>query len=145
MTKGKNVQLKRTGFLKAYATCGNITAAARACDIHRNLHYNTWLKDPEYVEAFKDAGDEAIETLEAEARRRAHDGLVRYKFDKNGDPIRHPETGEPYYELQYSDTLLIFLLKALRPKVYREKVEHTGPDGGPITIEHLAPMRRDDG
>jgi hypothetical protein len=57
---------------------------------------------------------------------------VRYKFLKNGKPIVHPVTHEPYYELEYSDTLLIFLLKGIRPEKYRERFEHSGPEGGPI-------------
>jgi len=39
------------------------------------------------------------------------------------------------YVRRYSDTLLIFLLKARRPGKYGDKVtaEHTGPGGGPVT------------
>ena len=61
----------------------------------------------------------ATEVLEAEARRRAVTGVRRLKFDK-GQAIIDPETGEPYVELDYSDVLLIFLLKARAPEKYRE-------------------------
>ena len=35
---------------------------------------------------------------------------------------------------EYSDTLLIFMLKARKPDVYRERasIEHTGANGGPL-------------
>jgi len=95
--------------------------------IHRETHY-WWLKhDPAYAVAFAQAEEKAADALEAEARRRAINGVLRYKFDK-GRPITNPETGEPYYELEYSDTLLIFLLKAHKPTVYRETVhqQHSG-------------------
>ena len=107
-------RIKKVAFLSAFRKCGNITSAARACGIDRSSHYQ-WLAQAEYAEAFTHALDDATDELEAVARERATAG---------------------------SDLLLIFLLKALRPKVYREKVEHTGPDGGPITIEHLAPQMR---
>ena len=51
-----------------------------------------------------------------------------------------PRTKQPYLELDYSDTLLIFLLKGLRPQKYRERYEHTGANGGPIAIQ---PVRLD--
>ena len=106
--------IKKAAFLKAYRECGNISEASRAVGISRARHY-AWVKvSPEYVEAFNHATDDAIDELEQVARSRAKKG---------------------------SDLLLIFLLRALRPSMYREKVEHTGKDGGPITIEHLAPMR----
>lgn len=41
---------------------------------------------------------------------------------------------------EYSDTLAIFLLKAHNPDKYREnsKVQLTGPDDGPVQVEHKA-------
>lgn len=134
--------------LAAYAQCGNITRAATAAGVARSMHY-LWLQEPEYADAFDRANDEAVERMEEEARRRAVEGVTRYKFDK-GRPILHPtlcicgavkqehdETGcarteckeflsAPYTEHEYSDTLLIFLLKGAKPERYRERVEHTG-------------------
>lgn len=131
---------KKRAFLAAYAQCGNVTQAAEAAGIPRSLHYK-WLEQegPEgdaYREAFAQAQEEAADRLEAEARRRAVEGVVRYRFTKDGDPIRHPVTGEPYYELEYSDTLLIFLLKAARPEKYadRTKAEITGANGAPFYV-----------
>src|SRR5262245_35751476 len=39
---------------------------------------------------------------------------------------------------KYSDSLLMFLLKAHRPDKFRERqsIEHTGKDGGPIAYQH---------
>ena len=135
-------RVKKDIFLEAYAKCGNVSRAATLSDIDRGQHYRWMLSDPKYAVAFEMAQEQAIELLEAEVRRRGLEGDKKYKFDKAGKPIKHPRTGEPYYERQYSDTLLIFLLKSLKPGVYRDRVEHTGPDGGPITIEHLAPQLR---
>jgi hypothetical protein len=46
-----------------------------------------------------------------------------------------------------SDVLLIFLLKALRPTIYRENVrlEHTGPDGRMPEITVIYENRKIDG
>ena len=54
----------------------------------------------------------------------------------------HPETGEQYAECDYSDTLLIFLLKGNRPEKYRERlnVQH---EGGVKILELPAKPKRD--
>jgi hypothetical protein len=112
-------RLKRLEFAAHYATTGNLTLSAQAVGISRQSHY-LWLEsDPEYATAFAEADAKACDLLEAEARRRAIEGLPKYKFHE-GKPVLHPETGEPYYERDYSDTLLIFLLKGLRPDKYRD-------------------------
>lgn len=36
--------------------------------------------------------------------------------------------------MKSSDTLLIFRLKALAPDKYRERLEHSGPGGGPLEV-----------
>lgn len=102
---------KQRAFLAAYGRTGIIGDAARRAKIGRQSHYD-WLSDPEYAKAFADAKEESIELLEKSVRQRA----MR---------ARKP-----------SDLLSIFLLKAARPNVYRDnaKVELTGSDGGPISI-----------
>src|SRR5262245_44503007 len=79
-------------FLNAYALHGNITKAAELAGLTRQSHYK-WLPDPHYAAAFEEASEVAIDLLVNEARRRAMGG---------------------------SDTLLIFLLKGLRPKTFRD-------------------------
>ncbi len=39
---------------------------------------------------------------------------------------------KPLGLIKYSDSLLMFLLRGLRPERYRERTEVTGKDGGPI-------------
>jgi hypothetical protein len=38
---------------------------------------------------------------------------------------------------EFDTTAAIFILKARRPKVYRDnaRIEHTGPGGGPVQVE----------
>lgn len=126
----------QNAFLVAMSLTGNISASARAAGVDRGMHYDWLTFDTEYAERFKEAKAEAIEVLETEARRRAIEGLVTYKFTQSGKPIKHPVTGEPYFEHKVSDTLLIFLLKAEAPEKYRDQLAVTGVQGGaPIKTE----------
>jgi hypothetical protein len=75
--------------------------------------------DAEFAELWDEALEEGIQQLEEEARRRAVEGVTV--------PIMY--RGEQVASVQeFSDTLLIFLLKAKRPEVYRDRhhVEHHG-------------------
>jgi hypothetical protein len=133
-------------FLIAYARVGTVTRAATAARVDRATHQN-WMKYPgppgeAYRLAFEQAEAMAADILEDEARRRAVEGLVRYQFDRAGNPLMFPGTKKPYYELEYSDTLLLAQLKANRPDKYRERIEHTGKDGGPIQVEPVVDKLR---
>jgi hypothetical protein len=113
---------KKGVFLTRLAECANITDACRAADIPRRTAYNAKAADEKFAASWQEAIDTYIDDrLEAEADRRAVEGVRKKKFTKNGEPIMDTETGKQYEEREYSDTLLIFRLKALRPDVYREK------------------------
>lgn len=118
MTQGRKACTKRTPekdikannqrvFVEQLVKGQTITAAAKAAGICRRTAYSWRESDKTFAEAWDDALEIGTEKLETEATRRALEG---------------------------SDTLLIFLLKARRPKVYRERVstEVTGPDGQPL-------------
>lgn len=130
---------KKRAFLAAYAETGSLRAASRASGVSRSSHRNWQANDPEYAQAAAETVALVSDNLEDEARRRAVDGTRKYKFDKNGEPIKHPETGEPYYEHAYSDTLLIFLLKGNNPEKFGDRVEQTHKGGveNPVTIFEL--------
>ncbi|MBA3313526.1 MAG: hypothetical protein H0T47_09615 [Planctomycetaceae bacterium] len=111
----------QAAFLAAYEASGQVTSASVAAEVDRSAHYR-WLKDePAYVAAFERSEAIAAGGLKDEARRRAVEGLRRYKFTKSGDPILHPITKEPYFEDARSDTLLLAELKAKFPDEYRER------------------------
>ena len=106
-------------FIKWLSRKGNVTAACDKAKISRQHAYRTRNADPDFAAAWDEALAEATERLEMEALRRARDGVLEpvfYKGDKIGSVRR------------YSDTLLIFLLKAHAPDKYREnsRVEHSG-------------------
>lgn len=114
----------QTKFLAAYSALGLIGGAARAAGISRNAHYWWLANDKDYPPKFEAAQQEANESLEREARRRAVEGTVRLKFYK-GKPIIDPRTGKPYVEREYSDRMLEIALKAHMPEKYteRQKIE----------------------
>ncbi len=104
---------KKRAMLAAYAEVGTVVRAAEIAGIDRSTHYAWMGSDPAYAEAFAAAGEQAVERLEQEARRRAVEGTEKpvYQGGKLVGTIR-----------EYSDTLLIFLLKGALPEKYRERV-----------------------
>lgn len=114
-------------FLAELALRGNILDSCGASGVSRSNVYQRRDADPDFALAMAQALEDATDRLEREAWRRAHEGLVRKQFYK-GDPLIDPETGAQYVEREYSDTLMVQLLKAHKPDKYRERreVEHTG-------------------
>ena len=80
-------------------------------------------EDPEFEDQWDEAIEAAADVLEAEARRRAVDGIEVRHYDRDGKLVST--------EHKYSDTLLIFLLKGVRPNKYRDNAtlghEFQGP------------------
>lgn len=82
-------------FLEVVAATGNVRLAAGAAGVSRDAPYKRAARSPAFAARWTRAREDAIDTLEAEARRRALSG---------------------------SDALLMFLLRALRPAVFRETI-----------------------
>jgi argininosuccinate synthase len=123
MTQRKNAResktfLRQRAFIAAYAATASMTAAAKAAHVSRQQHYH-WLEQDAYRKAWEDTQEQAAQTAEDEAVRRAIAGVKRPVLYK-GLPVK---TGRRIlYEYQYSDTLLLALLKRFRPALYREHV-----------------------
>lgn len=131
----------KSEFLSEFARTGNISVACQRTGTARATAYAWRAQDADFAAAWLEAELQATEVLEEEARRRASDGLIRKKFDK-GKPIIDLETGEQYVEREYSDTLLIFLLKARNPEKYRERTDVRGSLAvtGGVTISYMPQM-----
>lgn len=134
----------KRAFLEAFARSGVVGVAAKAVDMHRSTH-GKWMHEegPEadaYREAFDQAKDAAADLLEATAINRAVRGTRRLVLHE-GKPvlIENLDTGEMerLWEVKYSDTMLIFMLKAARPEKFRERYEFSGPGGGPLQLQVL--------
>ena len=105
-------------FLDRLKATGNVTLAATGAGVTRQNAYRTRSRNKAFRRSWDEALEQAVDLLEGEARRRAT-GISRdiyYAGEKVGE------------ESVYSDMLLIFLLKAHRPHLYRDnvKVEHSG-------------------
>lgn len=168
-------------FLAAYAEHGVKYRACAAAGISDRLIYTPrWRNNEAFQAAMKEAYKLSAYSLEDEARRRAVEGMRRYRFNRHGENVRHPELcecghglahhprrapedvpeaqvvdpetgregidyavanrrpcndpecvdadhpctdfiGMPYYEHEYSDTLLKTLLSGARPDRYAKK------------------------
>lgn len=115
-TDAQRSAIKRA-FLANLAEFGNHTLASSAAGVTRNTAYK-WLEDdPEFAAGYEDANVAATEKLEAEAWRRAVNGneYVRRSY------WRGQVVGEDV-KREYSDVLMLALLKARAPAKYREQI-----------------------
>lgn len=142
----------KLGLLAYYENSGNIREACKSVGVPL-AQVERWLdEDTDFKIKFARAQRLAGNMLEAEMKRRAVDGMRRYKFDKGRPTMWLPPEGHPehklwqppkdhpayqgegvqitkavhYYELSYSDTLLMFMAKGAMPEKYGDKVDHTG-------------------
>lgn len=94
-------------FLKVLRVSCNVTGACRAAKIGRRTAYDWREADPDFAAAWKDAEEEAADTLEQVAWKRATEGQ--------------------------SDRLMEILLKGHRPERYVDKFK--GELTGAITVK----------
>ena len=107
-------------FLDELRQCGNVRAACAQSGIERSTAYKSRKDDDAFAAAWKDALDDAIDSLEAEAWRRARDGNEKIILWQ-GKPVK---VGRKFLiERDYSDTLLTLLLKAHRGEKFRERTD----------------------
>lgn len=120
--------------MDALAKTGNVTDSARAAGVARPHVYEWKRDDPAFAAAWDDALEQAADVMEREALRRAVEGTEKPIFGSLGYRMGSGKIGQVR---EYSDTLLIFLLKGARPEKYRERNEITGSGGGPIVIRQF--------
>lgn len=136
-------------FLEALSLMPNVAAAYRSARISKPMVYLERKNNEAFREAWDDALEQGVALLERIAHERATIGekkrVVR-TLTKTVDG-KVVETTEAVEEtLVVSNAMLIFLLKAHKPKTYRERVEHrhTGADGeGPVQVEVYRKPTRD--
>jgi hypothetical protein len=102
---------KKEAFLAALAEGDSIVGACKVAEIGRSTAYEWRELDQTFHLGWEQALEASTEKLEREGFRRAIDG---------------------------SDTLLIFLLKARRPQIYRERYDGPGPKPRrKLSLDHL--------
>ena len=110
----------------------SVSMACRVAGIHPTTAYNWKRNDPAFAESWEMAIEEGIDALEDEALRRAVGGVERPVF-KDGELVGHTT--------QYSDQLLMFLLKGRRPTRYRDRMAIGGDEEAPPVRIENAPAR----
>jgi hypothetical protein len=120
---------RREAFLTALAATGIVSTAASIAGITRVRAYQVRRQDPGFASAWEDAEAQAADALEAEAWRRAVDGVPE-PVVSSGRVVRDDD-GQPLAIRRYSDNLLLALLKARRPERFKDRavVEHDIADG----------------
>ena len=110
-----NASYKKGKFLEAFARTGMIGKSAVLAGVNRKTTYRWRRDDQTFSKAFEEAKEEVLESFEAEARRRAIEGTDEpvYQGGKLAGTIR-----------RFSDVLLIFMLKSLKPEKYRDSYDH---------------------
>lgn len=88
-----------------------MTASVQTIGISRQTAYDWRAADPKFAEAWEVAVELGTDSLEDEAIRRARVGTDKPVY-QGGELVGHVR--------EFSDTLMIFMLKARRPGKYRE-------------------------
>ena len=148
-------------FLNHLARMGNVTLAAGAAGVGRMTVYEHKAADKAFAAKWDEAMQDAADTLEAEARRRAVEGVQKYithktelvtvPVDKDGKVVA---PGDPTYvasvplvEKLYSDNLLLAMLRAKKPNEYRDNISLTNSStpvvDDEIVLVHTAPPAKE--
>ncbi len=106
-------------FLATLAESGNVTVAAQAAGVSRSGVYVQRQLDDAFAKAWEEAEEVAADRLEAEAWRRAVEGVAEPLV--SAGKLVSGEDGRPMVIRRYSDNLLALLLRAHRPEKYRER------------------------
>jgi len=129
---------KKAEFLSALAETGQVQRAAQQVGFAPSIMYRHARTDPAFAQQWEATMQQAMDTvLEPEAIRRAVAGVekaVYYKGEQVG------------VEREYSDTLLIFLLKGWKSDRYKDRsaVFHRGAVALLRKLERLGRMTPDE-
>lgn len=124
-------------FLAALAETGIVTRAAEAAGVETSTVYSLREVDAAFAESWRLARESAADRMEQEALRRALEGVEEPVFGSGGTGFGTVEVGSIR---RYSDTLLIFMLKGIRPEKYRERRELSGKLDGSLEVKNLASL-----
>lgn len=126
----RSKERKQADFLSWFSELASVARSCRKAKVSRATFY-VWYNNPKEAKfraLYEEACKQALVALEDEAVRRAFEGVNRPVF-QNGKKVGQIK--------EYSDTLLIVLLKARDPEKYKERFHKivTGQNGGPVEVE----------
>lgn len=120
-------------FIDVLTKSGNVSFACRLAGISHSHSYNMKKNRAGFSDRWEEAIKVSADALEEEARRRAVDGVDRPVFYQGAKVGTMKE---------YSDQLLIQLLKAHKPEQFNERLQVTGPGGGGLVVDHVITLKR---
>ncbi len=123
-------------FLMHFAKSGIQGQACSLAGCSRISVHHWKAEDKIFAQLYDEAMEISIEALEIEARRRAMDGTTKPVYYQG---MRCGSVQE------YSDTLLILLMKAHKPDKYREKIDASRFPGGGINEDPVKVYLPDNG
>lgn len=126
--RAKLTPKKKERFVKRLGEVGVVLRACEAAGISRQTAYDWRRDDDEFAASWDRALEDHLDTIEEALYERAVKGLDEPVY-QGGQLVGHKRN--------YSDTAAIFMLKGGRPEKFRERYEHSGPKGGPISISGL--------
>lgn len=124
-------------FLQHFSLTGNISESCRHVTVSRETVRRQRQADEEFALRFADAEEAAVDLLEQIAWRWGTVGIPEETIEETVDQTGTVTRRTVKRSVNQNATMLIFMLKGLRPQKYREnhRVEQVGPGGGPIKVE----------
>lgn len=134
----RNVKLDAL-FFDALARYGVVLYACQMSTYAHRSVYEWRDQDPEFKRRWEECLEISTQRLEVAMMQRAIEGVDNYVTNTKGAvymdrEVLDPVTGEmivkkmPLIEKKYSDNLAMFMAKARRPRVYRERLDlNVGP------------------
>ena len=118
----------RARFLDALKATGNITKACKLSRLPRRTAYDWRREDELFQQDWDEALKEGEGLLEDEAKRRAYEGVKK--------PVYQGGARVGYVQ-EYSDTLLIFLLKGTNKAKFGDRTTLAGDKDNPVQVSVL--------
>jgi hypothetical protein len=114
----RQLAILKQAFLEKIAQTGNIGYSCDLVGVNRSTYYSWMERDEQFALAFRQAEVRATEVLESEAWRRAVEGSPYSRTSYyRGEPVGTD------HKIEYSDQLMLALLRARAPEKYREKMD----------------------
>jgi len=122
----------RETFIVNLAAGASITKACEIAAIGRTTAYEWRAADEAFAALWDEALEAGIDRLEDEARRRAVEGVEKPVVAMG--KIARNDDGTVLMIREYSDTLLALMLKAKKPKEYRDRLDLNANVAGAVTL-----------
>ena len=125
----RSTKKRQKDFLLKLEETASVRRAAKLSKVPRRTVYDWLEKDESFEKEFEKSRQISVYALQDEAVRRAFEGTSKpiYQGGKKVGTIR-----------EYSDTLMVLLLKGNLPDKYKDRFsgELSGQGGGPIKTHH---------